>query len=623
MEDMNILMRGISARVHEFCDDIIEGNVTKELLKKYQIPQEYLDVCRELNHPSCRKMRNRLYEYLMRRIGYYDNIGNAGKIAEIHSSLDNLLYNPQEGIEQTGLCMPRMVLGVKDALNKIEVLNSSNTVDFAEKNAVNNVTFGKKDRSFVLGYERGPRRPVSLERTPSVQTRITMRGEDYIVPAGGSFVKDHRVTFTQPDEVTIGFDKLHSANLLEDKAYYFRYITEIGAKDDICREFRRTCYDVDGQDTLTIDTAANGSQLMVFTYSWNEKRFLVIEYHKEQTVRENTDFCFATLVALGMITTKVHLNECWLVAYDNADMQQMQGLFFRTLADSIECNYRIFTSNVFPALVNVARRIDPINGEHRACDIISNLKLSNALPWFSTDVFGRLVENMVKYEELRRGIFIILMGSRLHLEVQAAIYCVALEAISNLAPAIIGSQKKVIISRKKDWKVTLKRFLALSDELYQQQVITEAEKKDIDKKINSMNNAFNSEKLRSLLEYYHYPLRQFDELTLFLRNLLLHGNINFDLIKSRRLEDYLFELSVNLHKLCCATALLMSGYEGYIVNNRKYYGFAGSYKVFIKIGNNVRVEYPKYKEKKESLWVKVCEVAKGIWARVWPFGVKQ
>lgn len=622
MDDTDILMKHISARVHALCDDIIAGKVTKELLNRHKIPQEYLNVCRDQNHPSCQKMRNRLYEYLKRCIGYYDNIGNAEKIAEIHKSLDNLLYNPQKGIEQTGLYMPRMILGVKDALNKIEVLNSANTVDFAEKKAVNNVIFGKKERSFELGYGRDPRIPVTLERTPSMQTSITIGGEDYVVPAGGLFINGHRVMFSQFDEVTVRFDKLHSANLREDKAYYFRYITEIGTKEDVCMEFEKTYYDVDGQDTYTIDTQANGNQLTLYTYSLNDKRYLVIEYHKKQTARENADFCLAALVALGMITTKVHLNECWLVAYDNADMQTIQGLFFQTLTDSIECSYSIFTSNVFPALVNVAQRIDPINGEHRACDIITNLKLSNALPWFSTDVFGRLVENMVKYEELRRGIFIILMGSRLHLEVQAAIYCVALEAISNLAPAIIGPQKKVIISRKKDWKVTMKRFLALSEELCQQQVITEAEKKDIDKKINSMNNAFNSEKLRSLLEYYHYPLRQFDELTLFLRNLLLHGNINFDLIKNRKPEDYLFELSINLHKLCCATALLMSGYEGYIVNNRKYYGFASSYKAFIKIGNNVKVDYPKYKEKKVTIWGKVCEVAKRAWAWLWPSRVK-
>ena len=613
MELSDSVMKDISVRVRVFCDDVISGKVEKDLLGRHQIPQDYIDVCRDGNHPSCRKMKNRLFEYLMRRIGYYDNIGDAKRIAEIHAELDKLLYDPKEDNKQQGLHLPRMILGIKDALNKIEGLNNANVVDFAEKNAVSNVTFGKTERSFEMGYERDPRVPVSLERSQSTQTIITIGGEDYVVPTGGAYVSGHRVTFTQPDKVTVRFDRLHSTSLQDDKAYFFRYVTEVETKEDICREFEKTFYDIDGQDTNTIDTQANGTQLTLYTYSWNEKRFLVIEYHKKQTARENADFCFATLVALGMITTKVHLNECWLVAYDKADMQQMQGLFFQTSTDSIQCNYSIFTSNVFPSLVNVAQRIDPQNGEHRACDIISKLKLSNALPWFSSDVFGKLVENMVRYEELRRGIFIILMGSRLHLEVQAAVYCVALEAISNLAPTIMGPQKKVIIGRKRDWKTTMKRFLALSEELCQQQVITEAEKTDIDKKINSMNNAFNSEKLRALLEYYRYPLRKFDELTLFLRNLLLHGNISFGLIKNRKPEDYLFELSINLHKLCCATALLMSGYEGYIVNNRKYYGFAGSYKAFIKIGNNVRVEYPKYKEKKLGLWSAVCNVARRVW----------
>lgn len=69
----------------------------------------------------------------------------------------------------------------------------------------------------------------------------------------------------------------------------------------------------------------------------------------------------------------------------------------------------------------------------------------------------------------------------------------------------------------------------------------------------------------------------------------------------------------NVIKDISARAHLMSGCEGYIANNRKYYGFAGSYKVLIKIGNNVKVEYTKYKEKDVMLWSKVGKFAKGLW----------
>lgn len=220
MEVLDSMVKDMSARVHIFCDDVISGKVEKDLLERHQIPQDYIDVCRDGNHPSCRKMKNRLFEYLMRRIGYYENIGNAERIAGIHADLDKLLYDPKEDNEQQGLNMPRMILGVKAALNKIEGLNNANVEDFAEKNAVSNVTFGKTDRSFEMGYKRDPRVPVSLERTPSTQTIITIGGEDYVVPVGGSYVSGHRVTFTQPDEVTVRFDRLHSASLQEDKAFF-------------------------------------------------------------------------------------------------------------------------------------------------------------------------------------------------------------------------------------------------------------------------------------------------------------------------------------------------------------------------------------------------------------------
>ena len=170
----------------------------------------------------------------------------------------------------------------------------------------------------------------------------------------------------------------------------------------------------------------------------------------------------------------------------------------------------------------------------------------------------------------------------------------ALESISNLAPKIISQKEEHIINDKKAWKEVRKRFKALSAELCTQQIITEKEKADIEKKVESMNKAFNSEKLRALLEYYHYPLRQFDDLTLFLRNLLLHGSIKFKVLNGREPEDYLFELSMNLHKLCCSIALLMSGYKGYIINSRKLYDYPNSYKAFIRIGDNVKMDYPKY-----------------------------
>ena len=606
MEDFGSINKEIVAKVRSFRDDVVAGRVSADLIRKYKIPDAYLDVCRDPNHPSCQKLTRRLFEYLMSKVGYYNNIGNKDVLAEINANLDELLQKPIEDESQQELYVPRFILAVNNTLDHIERLNGSKQIGFAEKALVKNVEFGKKGRSFLLSYTRSPKVSVAFEGFSTPASKIQIEGEDIDVPEKGAHLCSRVITFTQPDAVSIEFDKFHHSSLKDDKSYYFRYITEVSAGEDLRRAFVTSYFDVDGIDTFAIEAKVDGKQLLLYFYPRNDKTYLIIEYNERMTVQAMNDLAFSTLVALGMITTDVHLDECWLAAYESSDKQNEAGLYFQSLVPTIHCDYAIFTTNVYPSLVHVAKKIDPVNGEHRACDLIGKLKLSNALREFPSDVFGRLVENMRKYEDLQRGIFIILMGSKLHLEIQAATYCVALEAIANVAPKVIGEQKKVIITRKKDWKQVLKRFKALSQELFQQQVITESEKKDIDKKIETMNKAFNSEKLRALLVHYKYPIKQFDDLTLFLRNLLLHGNISFDLIKDRKPEDYLFELSMNLHKLCCAIALLMSGYKGYIINNRKLYDFPNSYKAFIRIGDNVKVDYPEYKEKK-SFWKRACD----------------
>ena len=116
-------------------------------------------------------------------------------------------------------------------------------------------------------------------------------------------------------------------------------------------------------------------------------------------------------------------------------------------------------------------------------------------------------------------------------------------------------------------------------------VLNEKDQDNFQKKINSMNKNFNSDRLKALLLYYKYPLSKFDLITLDARNTLLHGSIHPKQLNKSETDTNLLQLSLNLHKLCCALALLVSGYKGYILNNRKLYGFDKSCKSFIKISD--------------------------------------
>lgn len=612
MNEISTILEDIKARVQTFCDEIIYGKIDNDILKKHKIQRSYLEICRNHDHPSSEKLKNRLFNYLMSKTGVNNHLSDVQALSEISSHIEDQLWDPKEESEEKSLKMPRFIYGVNRTLDRIEYLTHANAIEFADKEKVDNVEFRKVDRRFQLTYSKNPRISVNLEDFSTPATHIQIAGLDLIVPTRGAHLAYQQRTFTQPDKIAILIDKFHEGSLQDDKSYYFRYITEVNTDYDLFRNFVVGKFDVEGKDIFAIDVQVDGSQLLFYYYNYKGKLYLIIEYKATLTAKEMNDLCFSTLVAFGMISTDVHLNESWMAAYEDVEQTKVIGLYFQSLVPSIHCNYQIFTTNVFPSLVHVAKQIDPRGGERRACDIISNLKLSEALQPFPSDVFGRLVENNLKYEELQRGIFIILMGSSLHLEIQAATYCVALEAISNLAPKIINEKEELIINNKETWKKVKKRFMTLTKELCEEQIISDQERQDVEKKLENMNKAFNSEKLRSLLEYYHYPLRKFDELTLYLRNLLLHGSIKIKKLKDREPEDYLFELSMNLHKLCCSIALLMSGYKGYIINNRKTYNCPNSYKAFIRIGDNVKVDYLFNKEP-DNFLDKIIKFGRNVW----------
>lgn len=584
MKEFAAVNNEIVRKVRSFRDEVIAGRVSADVLHKHKIPEAYLNVCRNLNHPSCQKFQERLFQYLMEKVGYYNNLGNADALAEIDAKLDELLQNPVVNGSQKELYVPRFILGINKVLDRIERLNDAHQIDFIGKASVENVEFGKKERGFQLSYTKSTHVGAVFEDYAAPASKIIIEGEDFDVPEKGAHLNSYVKTFTQPDKVAIGFDKFHHSCLKDGQSYYFRYITKVSMKDDLTRTFVTTNFDVEGNDTYAVDTQVDGRQLLLYYYTHHDKRYLIIEFGEPLTAKAMNDLAFSTLVAFGMITTDVHLNECWLVAYDSPDKQNEIGLYFQSLVPTIHCDYTIFTTNVYPSLVHVAKKIDPVNGEHRACELIDKLKLYNALPGFSSEVFGRLVENMRKYEDLQRGIFIVLTGSKLHLEIQAATYCVALEAIANVASDIIGADIMNIVKDKPKWKSIRKEFAELNSHFLREGRLSKEEYEGTDKKINSMNNNFNNVILKSLLVHYNYPLNDFDDLTLKFRNVLLHGSIEIEKFAGRNPEDYLFELSMNLHKLCCAIALLMSGYKGYIINNRKLYDFPNSYKAFIKIG---------------------------------------
>lgn len=582
IECMDKYINKIVAVVKTFVNDIISNKVDNSIIKAHRISDAALDVARSDSHPSRRNMQGRIFQHVMRNIGYYERLAEQKGLDELLAHIDCALKQPEGFNNIEEMYVPSFVFGVKDALCKIQSLSECNTPSCTNEQVPHDALYSKVERGFSIAYQRDWRCN-NNDQINVDDSEITIDGTAFIVPNNGSHLSKLQRNFTSPDEVEICIDKLVSPNIKSSDKNYMRYITRVPQRSDIVRHIGWSIRDIDGVDTQCIVVKLEDNLLTAFLYESNGSKYLVVDAKEPLTVEAMTEMVFSFLVALGIVVCDVYLDECWLFAYDDSSHIQLKGIEFQSLSPSIHCDYQIITTNVFSVLVPAAMKIDPEHGESRACDLITKLGLSNSLPCLGFEVFSRLVFNFCKHEALRRGLFLVLSGSKYTLEVQPGSYSIALEAISSLTKSIMGDSQDCLVDATL-WEDELKpRFVSLVEEIEKEGIVTPVEKENLLKKVNSMNHGFNSDKLRALLVYFNYPLDKFDDITLDARNTMLHGSVHPKHMNKSELEANLFHLSINLHKLCCSIALLMAGYEGYIINNRKYYGFDKTCKSFIRI----------------------------------------
>lgn len=579
---MEKYIHDIVAVVRSFVDDMISNKVDSSIIRAHKIPDTALDVARSDSHPSQRKFHRRIFQHVMRNIGYYERLAEQKGLDELLANIDCALKQPEGFNNIEEMFVPSFIFGVKDALCKIHSLSECNTPSCSNEQIPHDAQYSKTERGFTIAYQRDWRCN-NNDLINVNDSEITIDGTAFIIPKNGSHLTKLQRTFTAPDEVEISIDQLVSPNIKSSDKYYLRYITHVPQKSDIVRHIGWSMRDIDGIDTQCIVAQLDNNSLTAFLYDFNGNKYLVLDANEPLTVGTMKDIVFSFLVALGIVICDIYMDECWLFAYGDSSHIQLKGIEYQSLSPSIHCDYQIITTNAFSVLVPAAMKIDPEHGESRACDLITKLGLSNALPCLGFEVFSRLVNNFCKYEALRRGLFLVLSGSRYTLEVQPGSYSIALEAISSLTKTIKGDSQDCLVDASL-WEDELKpRFVSLLEDIAKEGIVTSDEMENLLKKVNSMNHGFNSDKLRALLVYFNYPLDKFDDITLDARNTMLHGSVHPKHMKRSELETNLFQLSINLHKLCCSIALLMAGYEGYIINNRKYYGFDKTCKSFIRI----------------------------------------
>ena len=577
----------ISSAVWHFVDEIAGGKVADELLDMHGISEVAVNAIKTPGHVGINVYRKNVFMHLMDSIGYYDLLPQgADKVISLTiDEVNERLYNPHKRPDfvRNEMRSYPLVTGVKETVDFI----NGNLPREAKCGAIANVVpegscVEKVNPGYEISFRRQYDRNLSEDFNQSLEGTTFSIGQNlFKIQQYGCHISKWTRNFTQDDDIVLCLTHFNTDGVSPDNLYYQRYIVEITNTSAVIRNIRFGLVSLDGLERYGTKLDINGRPFSICFCSDANKEFMVIDSNFKLTEREMREVAFSISVAIGLLSSHIFLGEYWMVASEDVESRKPVGLFYSTLTQSVKSDYSIFTTNVYSVLIPIAKKIDPVNGEKRALSIIKSYNLGRAIDSVSIEVFERIVGNFERYESLQRGIYILLTGTQLSLELQPGAFAIALEAICNIAKDVLPASNAFKI-RDEAWKKIHPMLERVPEEQLSAGLITQDECDFLKKKIESLNSSFNSDKLTSLLEYYEYPLTSADYAAIKLRNPLLHGDIKIKKMKGTDFDN-LFSLSLRLHKLCCSIPLLMTGYEGYILNNCKLYGYERSCKAFIKL----------------------------------------
>lgn len=544
----------ISSAVWHFVDEIAEGEVADELLDMHGISEVAANAIRTPGHVGINVYRKNVFMHLMDSIGYYDLLlQGADKVISLTiDEVNERLFNPHKRpafIRKQMRSYP-LVTGVKESIDFINRTLPSEGQCGAigdivpEGNCVEKVNPG-----YEISFRRQYDRNLSEDFTQSLEgTTFSIGQNPFKIQQYGCHISKWTRDYTQDDDIAVCLTHFNTEGVSPDNAYYQRYIVEITNTSAVTRNIGFGLVSLDGHDCYGSYININDRPFSICFLRTEDKEYMAIDSCEKLTERDMREVAFSISVAIGLLTSHLFLGEYWMVASDDVENRKPVGLFYSTLTPSVKSDYSIFTSNVYSVLIPIAKKIDPVNGEKRALSIIKSYNLGCLIDPISIEVFERIVGNFERHESLQRGIYILLTGTQLSLELQPGAFAIALEAICNIAKEVLPTSKASNI-RDEVWEKMRPMLEKVAKEQFSAGLITQEECAFFNKKLESLNRAFNSDKLTSLLEHFGYPLQKTDYDAIKFRNPLLHGDIKIKKMKGTDFDN-LFSLSLRLHKLC-------------------------------------------------------------------------
>ncbi len=432
-----------------------------------------------------------------------------------------------------------------------------------------NISLTKSDKqfniSFQFSYEERAFLNNVLDTQPNEFKIISNGNKEYILPDKSTLLTKVREINDATDfEVSGSVTQISSVSISEFDNKYHRIIIPILHRSFSLYEYEHYVFDTPLNKNIKnkqlIKVSIKGYEFHFFTFKLNDKTYWAIDSLQTLDFKKFQQIAYSIFNTHGFIEGDLHLDEAYYFASDSIEFNDNIEIFFSAIRSSLITGYGMITCNPYSIYVPFYKsRSLQVDTEYIK-------SWSEKLIAFEATKFSKLAELLYEYDSINRAVLIVLEANNQPLELKAASYCVAFEAICHTIKKHFGIDSTSVIDNNVFSNHVKPQFLELLSQLEGDLVLTAGQRKILSKKLDNWNQPTNADSLTAPFKKYGYDLSKDEFKCVDNRNKFLHGSLPVDERNEDKAFKELYHISMTIHKLLYVLVFRIIDYEGYIIN---------------------------------------------------------
>lgn len=430
-----------------------------------------------------------------------------------------------------------------------------------------NISLSKADKQFRISFNLvfDERKFVNdvLDTPIEEYTITTDSGRVFILPLKSTLLTSVRDINDEPDfEVSGTVTQISTKPIKDFDTKYHRVFIPVPDKHFSFFDFQHFTFNADSnsKNKQLIKVAIKEMHFHLYTFKIDDKIYWAIDSLQVLEFRKFQEMAFSIFNAYGFIKGDLHLNEAYYFASDSPDFNSNLEMFFSSIRDSLLTGYGMITRNPYSVFVPFFK------GQGKPLDKAFIDDWYKKLNQFEESVFSKIADTFYEFDSLTRAALIILEANTQPLELKAASYCVAFEAVCHTIKKHFGIDSPTVIDTAVFNTDVKPQFLSLLDQLEKDSKIDAKQKDILSRKLNNWNQPTNADSLVAPFRKYGYELNKDEFKCVDNRNQFLHGSLPINERNEDEAFRELYHISLTIHKLIYILLFKMVGYDGYIIN---------------------------------------------------------